>query len=157
MPMVYCVGRNFQAIYKGHDKMAHCSPYTLVSWDCQHRTEVACEEHRQNALHCEHNDGCRARAWRSRSSSRHHSKMPSQKGWTRYTCSSPPNTLPQRYHSVEELISSSLDTTPKLSSAVSVPTYARSSCSAGGVAQALLNDEEEDFQTPHTPVHHMVR
>ena len=44
---------------------------------------------------------------------------------------------------------------------MSVPAYARSSCSAGGVAQALLDDdkeeEEEDFQTPHTPMHCMVR
>ena len=38
--------------------------------------------------------------------------------------------------------------------------YARSSHSAGGVAQALLDDddeEEEDFQMPHTPVCHVVR
>ena len=48
----------------------------------------------------------------------------------------------------------------KLSSAVSILAYARSSRSAGGVSQALLDDDEdweEDFQTPHTPVHHMVR
>ena len=49
---------------------------------------------------------------------------------------------------------------PKLSSAVSIPAYARSSHSAGGVAQASLDDDEdweEDFQTQHTPVHLMVR
>ena len=48
----------------------------------------------------------------------------------------------------------------KLSSAVSVLAYARSSHSAGGVAQASLDDDgdwEEDFQTPHTPVCHVVR
>ena len=59
-----------------------------------------------------------------------------------------------------ELFSPSSDTAPKLSSAVSVLAYARSSHSAGGVAQALLDDDEdgeEDLQTPHTPVHHMVR
>ena len=150
----------FKHIYKGHDEMAHCPPYTLVSWDCQQRTQVACEEHRQNALHCGHDDGCRARAWRSRSGSRHHSTMPSQKGWIRYTCGSPPNTLPRRYHGAEELFSPSSDTTPKLSSAVSVLAYARSSCSAGGVVQALLDDdeeEEEDFQTQHNPMCHVVR
>ena len=49
---------------------------------------------------------------------------------------------------------------PKLSSAVRIPAYARSSHSAGGVAQALLDDDEDwevDFQTPHTPIHHVVR
>ena len=42
---------------------------------------------------------------------------------------------------------------------MSIPAYARSICSAGGVAQALLDDDEdweEDFQTSHTPIHHMV-
>ena len=147
----------FKHIYKGRNEMAYCPPYILASWDCQQRMEAACE-HRQNAPHCRHDDGHRARAWRSRSSSRCCSKMPSQKGWSRYTCGSPPNTPPLRYPGVGELFSSSLDTTPKLSSAVSVPTYARSSCSAGGVAQALLYDyKDEDFQTPHIPVHRMVR
>ena len=150
----------FKHIYKGRDETAHCPPYTLVSWDCQQRSEVVCEEHRQNAIHCRHDDGHRARGQRLRSSSRHHSKMPSQKGWTRYTCCSPPNTPPLRYHGAGELFSPSSDTAPKLSLAVSVPAYARSSHSAGGVAQALLNDDEdgeEDFQPPHTPVHCVVR
>ena len=150
----------FKHIYKGCNETAHCLPYTLASWDCQQRMEVACEEHRQNAPCCGHDDGHRARAWRLRSGSRHCSKMPSQKGWTRYTCSSPPNTPLQRYHSAEELFSPSLDTTPKLSSAVSVPAYARSSRFAQGVAQALLDDDEdkeEDFQTPHIPMHHIIR
>ena len=43
---------------------------------------------------------------------------------------------------------------------MSVPAYARSSHSAGGVAQASLDDDEdweEDFQTPHTPTHCVVR
>ena len=150
----------FRHIYKGCNEMAHCLPYNLASWDCQQRMEVAYEEHRQSALCCGHDDGCRARAQRLRSGSRHRSKTPSQKGWTRYTCSSPPNTPPLRYPGVGELFSSSSDTTPKLSSAVSVPMSARSSCSAGGVAQASLDDdedEEEDFQTSHTPMHHVVR
>ena len=67
----------FKHIYKGHKETARCPPYTLASWDCQQRTEVVCEEHRQNAMHCGHDDGCRARGQRSRSSSRHCSKMPS--------------------------------------------------------------------------------
>ena len=36
----------FQPIYKGCNETAHCLPYTLVSWDCQQRTDVVCEEHR---------------------------------------------------------------------------------------------------------------
>ena len=135
-------------IYKGCDETAHCPPYTLVSWDCQQRTDMICEE-------------CRAMGQGSRSGSRHSSKAPSQKGWTRFTHSSPPNTLLLKYPGAEELFSPNLDTTPKLSLVVSIPAYARSSHSAEGMVQALLDDdedwEEEDFQTPHTPVHHVVR
>ena len=43
---------------------------------------------------------------------------------------------------------------------MSVLAYARSSHSAGGVAQASLDEDEdweEDFQTPHTLVHCVVR
>ena len=89
----------FQHIYKGHDKTAHCWPYTLASWDCQQRTEVVCEECRQNITHGRHNGGRRARGQGSRSSFRHHSKSPSQKGWTRFTHGSPSNTPPLRYPS----------------------------------------------------------
>ena len=74
-------------------------------------------------------------------------------GWSGYSCCSPPN-MPPRCHSKGEPFSPSLNITPKLSSAVSIPAYARSSHSAGGVAQASLDDDEdweEDFQTPHTP------
>ena len=49
---------------------------------------------------------------------------------------------------------------PKLPSAVNVLAYARSSHSGGGMARASLDDEdvwEDDFQTPHSPVHHIVR
>ena len=67
----------FKHIYKGCNKTAHCPPYTLASWDCQLRTEVVCEEHRQDAACCGHDDGRRARGQRLRSSSRCHSKMPS--------------------------------------------------------------------------------
>ena len=52
----------FKHIYKGCNEMAHCPPYTLVSWDCQQRMEVACKERRQNAPCYGHNDGRRARA-----------------------------------------------------------------------------------------------
>ena len=102
----------FQHIYKSHDETAHCPPYTLVSWDCQQRTDVVCEECRQNTAHGRHDGGCRARGQGLRSGSRHRSKTPSQKGWTRFTHGSPPNTLPLRYPSAGELFSPSLDTTP---------------------------------------------
>ena len=49
---------------------------------------------------------------------------------------------------------------PKLASAVNMPSNARSSCSGGGMARASLYEEdawEDDFQTLHMPVHHIVR
>ena len=79
----------FQHIYMGHNKTVHCPPYTLVSWDCQQRTDMVCEERRQNTA-CGRHGGHRAREQGSRSCSRHHSKTPSQKGWTRFTHSPPP-------------------------------------------------------------------
>ena len=62
--------------------------------------------------------------------------------WSRYSCCPPPN-MPLRCHSMGEPFSPSSNTTPKLSSAVSIPAYAGSSCSAGGVAQTLLDDDED--------------
>ena len=75
-------------------------------------------------------------------------------GWSRYSCCSPPNTS-LRCHGMGEPFSPSLNITPKLSSAVSIPAYARSSCSTGGVAQALLDDDEDWEETfrPHTPLY----
>ena len=48
---------------------------------------------------------------------------------------------------------------PKLASAVNVSSHAWSSHSSGGKAWASLDNEDawdDDFQTPHTPVHHIV-
>ena len=149
----------FKHIYRGCDKTAHCPPYTLASWDCQQRTKVLCKEQRRGAMQCQHNDGPRAKRQRSRSSSRCHSRTPSQMGWSRYSCCSPPN-MPPRCHSMGEPFSPSSNTTPKLSSVMSVLAYAKSSHSERGVAWASLDDDEdweEDFQTLHTPVCHMVR
>ena len=129
----------------------------MASWDCQQRTDVVCE---QNTTCGGHDGGHRARGQGSRNGFRCHSKTPSQKGWTRFTRGSPPNTLLLRYPRAGELFSPSLDTTLRLSSAVSILAHARSSCSAEGVAQASLDDDkdwEEDFQTPHTLMHHVVR
>ena len=49
---------------------------------------------------------------------------------------------------------------PILASAVNVLSHTRSSHSVGGMAQASLNDDDawdDDFQTPQTPVHHVVQ
>ena len=84
--------------------------------------------------------------------------MPGLRDWSGHSCYSPPNML-QRCHCWEPLSPSS-NTTPKLPSAVNIPAYTWSSCSAGGMAQASLDDDEvgeDDFQTPHTPVCHVVR
>ena len=50
-------------------------------------------------------------------------------------------------------------TTPKVASAVNVPAHAQSSRSGEGTAWASLNQDkaqEDDFQTQHTPVCHMM-
>ena len=58
-----------------------------------------------------------------------------------------------------ELSSLGVDTMPKLSSAVNIPSYAQSSHSGGGMARASLDEKdmwEDDFQTSHMPVCHVV-
>ena len=49
---------------------------------------------------------------------------------------------------------------PKVASVVNVPFHAQSSHSGEGMARASLDEDdmwEDDFQTPHTPVHHVVQ
>ena len=56
--------------------------------------------------------------------------------------------------------SHSMSTMPKVASAVSIPSYAWSSHSSEGMAWASLDEDdalEDDFQTPHTPVHCVVQ
>ena len=65
----------FKHIYWGRNKTAHCPPHTLALWDCQQRTEVLCKERRRGAAWCRHKGGPRAMRQRSRSSSRHCSRM----------------------------------------------------------------------------------
>ena len=51
------------------------------------------------------------------------------------------------------------NTMPKLASATNVPSHAQSNHSGGGMARASLDDDDawdDDFQTPHTPVCHVV-
>ena len=55
--------------------------------------------------------------------------------------------------------SPNVSTTPKVVSEVNIPSYARSSHSSEGTARAFLDKDdalEDDFQTPHTPVCHVV-
>ena len=147
----------YMHIYQGCNDEVHCLPYTLASWDCQERTKVLHQEGKLGSVWSGHKRASRFRR-RSRSSSRHHSRMPALKDLSRHSCCLPPNT-PPRCHCGEPL-SLGVNTTPKLPSAVNILAYAWSSCSAGGMARASLDNEEvweDDFQTPHTPVCHIVR
>ena len=66
--------------------------------------------------------------------------------------------MPPRCHCGAPL-SPNANTMPKLASAVNVLSYAQSSHSCRGMAWASLDDEdawEDDFQTPHMPVHRVV-
>ena len=142
----------YKHIYWGCNDVAHCPPYTLASWDCQERTEVLHREGRLGAAWSGHKRASRSRR-RSRSSSRHCFRMPDLRDWSGHSCCSLPN-MPSKCHCGEPL-SLGANTTPKLPSAVNILAYAWSSCSAGGMARASLDDKEaweDDFQTPHTPV-----
>ena len=147
----------YKHIYRGHNDVAHCPPYTLASWDCQERTKELCQDRKLGTAWSSHKRASRSRR-RSRSSSRHHSRLPGLRVWSGHSCCSPPN-MPLRCHCGEP-ISPSANIMPKLPSAINILAYARSSCSAGGMARASLDDDEvgeDDFQTLHTPVHHVVR
>ena len=147
----------YKHIYRGYDDAAHCPPYTLASWDCQERTEVLRWEGKLGAAWSGHKRASRSRR-RSRSSSRHHSRMPGLRDWSGHSCCSPSN-MPSRCHCGQPL-SPSANTTPKLPSAINIPAYTQSSRLARGMARASLDDDEageNDFQTLHTPVHCVVR
>ena len=56
--------------------------------------------------------------------------------------------------------SPNISTMLKVASVVNIPSHAWSSHSSEGTARASLNEDnalEEDFQTLHTPVHHVMR
>ena len=56
-------------------------------------------------------------------------------------------------------VSHNVCTMPKVALMVNVPPYTRSSHSGEGTARALLDQDEaleDDFQTQHTPVHHVM-
>ena len=144
-------------IYRGRDDVAHCPPHTLGSWDCQERIEALC---RGGKLSSMQSSGRRA-SWprrRSRSSSRCHSQTLAQENRDGHSCGSSPCTPLRCYCGATA--SPNTNTMPKLASAVNIPSHAQSSHSGGGMAQASLSDDDawdDDFQTPHTPVDHIVR
>ena len=137
--------------------MAHCPPYTLASWDCQDRVGALRREGRLGSTWSGQQRASRPRR-RSRSSSQCCSQTPTQGDRSGHSHGSSPN-MPSRCHCGAPL-SPDADTMPKLASAVNVPSYAWSSHSCGGMAQASLDDEdawEDDFQTQHMPVCHVVQ
>ena len=70
-----------------------------------------------------------------------------------------PHCMPLRYY-CGATASPDANTIPKLASAVNISSHAWSSHSDRGMTQASLNDYDawdDDFQTPHTPVHHIVQ
>ena len=147
----------YRHIYRGHEDVAHCPLYTLASWDCQERVEALCREGRLSSARRAQWRASRPRR-RSRSSSQCLSQTPAQGDRSGCSHGSSPN-MPSKCHCGATL-SPNADTMPKLASAVNFPSHAWSSHSCRGMAQASLDDEdawEDDFQTPHSPVHHIVR
>ena len=147
----------YRHIYWGCDDAAHCPLYTLASWDCQEKTEVLHHKGKLGSVWSGHKRASRSRR-RSRSSSRCHSRTPALRDWSGHSCCLLPN-MPLRCYCGEPL-SPGANTMPKLPSAVNIPAYAWSSCSGRGMARASLDNEdawEDDFQTPHSPVHCIVR
>ena len=120
----------YKHIYRGQDDVAHCLLYTLASWDCQERTKVLHWEGKLGTAWSGHK-----RESRSRSSSRHYSRMPGLRDWSGHSCCSPPNMLPSCH--CREPLSPSANTMPKLLCTVNIPAYAQSSCSVGADGQGL--------------------
>ena len=157
-------------IYRGRDDAAHCPPHMLGSWDCQERIEVLHRGGRLSSM-----QGGRRRASqprrRSQSSSQCHSETPAQGNRDGHSCRSSPHTPLRSHRKVttspciplrcycRATASPNASTMPKLASAVNVLSHARSSHSGEGMARASLDDDDtwdDDFQTPHTPVHRVV-
>ena len=156
-----------QHIYRGHDDMAHCPPQTLGSWDCQEWIEAL---HHMGSLSSTQSGWRRASQpqRRSQSSSQCCSQMPAQGTRDGHSCGPSPH-MPLRCHHgatsppctpsrccCSMAISHNICTTPKVASAVNVPTYTWYSHSGEGMARASLDQDEaleDDFQTQHTPVH----
>ena len=154
-------------IYWGCDDAAHCPPQTLCSWDCQERIEVLCRGGRLSSTQSRWRRASQPRR-RSRSSSRCHFQTPAWGNRDGHSHGSSP-CMPLRSHCrataptctpsrcyCRATASPNTNTMPKLALAVNVPSHAQSSYSGGGMAWASLNNDDawdDDFQTPHTPVH----
>ena len=147
----------YRHIYRGHEDVAHCPPYMLASWDCQERVEALHRECRLGSMWDGQQRASRPRR-RSKSSSQHCSQALAQGDGNEHSCGSSP-CMPLRCHCGVTL-SPDANTMPKLALAVNVLSHAWSSHSCGEMAWFSLNDEdvwEDDFQTLHTLVHHVVQ
>ena len=146
----------YRHIYRGCEDMAHCPPYMLASWNCQERVEALRRERRLGSMQGGQQRASRPRR-RSRSRSQHRSQTPVQGDRNGCSCGSSPCT-PSRCH-CRATLSPDANTMPKLALAVNIPSHAQSSHSCRGMARASLDNEdtwENDFQTPHMPVHCVV-
>ena len=146
----------YKHIYRGGDDVAHCPPHTLGSWDCQERIEVLHRWSRLSSMRSGWRGASQPRR-RSRSSSRRCFQTPAWGNREGCSCGSSP-CMPSRCH-CGATVSPNANTMPKLALAVNVPSHAQSSDSSGGMAWASLDDEDvwdDDFQSPHTPVCHVV-
>ena len=77
----------YKHIYRGHNDVAHCPPYTLASWDCQERTEALHRKGRLSSVWSGQRRAFRPRR-RSRNSSRCHSWTLALRDWVRHSCCS---------------------------------------------------------------------
>ena len=156
-----------QHIYRGHEDAAHCSPQTLSSWDHQEWVEALCCVGGLSSVQSRQRGASQPRR-RSQSGSHCCSQMPARDG---HSCAMSPH-MPSRCPHGATLLpcatlrcycgsaaSHNVCTTPKVALAVNVSIHTRSSRSGEGMAQASLDQDEaqeDDFQTQHTPVCHMM-
>ena len=123
-------------IYRGHEDVAHCLPFTLALWDCKERLEVL---HREGHLDMEQSRQCwRSRLrGRSRSGSRCHSWTPRHGEGSGPFHSSSPGSLSKGWHRAVPPPISDPDTVPKVASTVNVPLHAQCSHSSSGDGAGL--------------------
>ena len=156
-----------QHIYRGHKDVAHCPPQTLSSWDHQEWVEALRHVGSLSSMQSRWRLASQSQR-RSQSGPHHCSQMLAQDRHLHAMYPHMPSRCP---HGVTLLpcatarcycgtaASHNFCTTPKVASAVNVPAHTQSSCSGKGMAQASLDQDkaqEDDFQTQHTPVCHMM-
>ena len=131
-------------IYRGHDDVAYCLPHTLGSWDCQEQIEVLQRGGRLSSMQSGWRQASQPRR-RSRSSLRCCSQTLAQGNRDGQSHGSSPH-MPLRSHPgvtappctplrcyCGAAASLNISTTPKVASAVNVPSHAWSSHSSEGL------------------------